>query len=214
MRGGPSPFEARDSPAAASLPSTPLTLSFSVQIVCRIVASRKQNQMGVNHRRTPPHTGKQRAERKLSTLLFTLRQHTTTSQLSMRGPCTLKPESFLPTFSDSQLAGLKEDLARAKLPRPTYASNQPQYGIEFQWMESALDRWKNGFDWRSREAGLHSVNHFMVDVPDEASETGSFKIHFIAEYSKDPDAIPLLLLHGCASFFQRPLATPVAHFLR
>lgn len=112
---------------------------------------------------------------------------------------TLKPEPFLPTFSDTQLAGLKADLANARLPRPTYASNQPKYGIESAWMAKALDHWKNGFDWRSREPGLHSVPHFMVDVPDVASSTGSFKIQYLAEYSDDPNAIPLLLLHGCAS---------------
>ncbi|KAL8281159.1 hypothetical protein RQP46_006517 [Phenoliferia psychrophenolica] len=114
----------------------------------------------------------------------------------MRGPITLKPEPFIPTFSDQELAGLKADLAGARLPRPTYASSKPEYGIQSEWMAKALDRWKNGFDWRSREAGLNSVSNFMVDVPDEAAPSGSFKIHFIAEYSKDPNAIPLLLLHG------------------
>ncbi|KAK4705423.1 hypothetical protein P7C70_g778, partial [Phenoliferia sp. Uapishka_3] len=116
----------------------------------------------------------------------------------MRGSITLNPEPLTPAFDDSQLASLKKDLDSAKLPRPTYASNQKEYGIESKWVAETFEYWKTGgFDWKAREIRLQSLSHFTADVKDEASETGSFRIHYIAEYSQDPDAIPLLLLHGC-----------------
>ncbi|KAM0752398.1 epoxide hydrolase [Meredithblackwellia eburnea MCA 4105] len=114
----------------------------------------------------------------------------------MRQAPTLKPERFLPTFSKEQLATLKQDLSNARLPRPTYASNQSKYGIESSWMKSTLEYWKSDFDWSKRERSIHSVEHYLAHVPDEASSSGSFKLHFVAHFSEDPNAIPLLLLHG------------------
>ena len=60
---------------------------------------------------------------------------------------TLKIEQFRPSFSDSELAGLKQTLERSRLPARTYAMDQAEYGITYDYMKEALDRWKNGFDW-------------------------------------------------------------------
>lgn len=72
-----------------------------------------------------------------------------TSRLSPRMPPqrTLDIEQFRPSFSDSELAGLKQTLEHSRLPARTYAMDQAEYGITYDYMKEALDRWKNGFDW-------------------------------------------------------------------
>ncbi|GAA5987820.1 hypothetical protein JCM11641_004940 [Rhodosporidiobolus odoratus] len=106
---------------------------------------------------------------------------------------TLELEQFRPGFSVDQLASLKTDLGNAKLPKATYASKQERYGITHEWMEKALDRWKNGFDWKAHEDKINAVDHYLTTIEDGGHE---FKIHFIYHESKDPNAVPLLLLHG------------------
>jgi len=70
---------------------------------------------------------------------------------------TLDIEQFRPSFSDSELAGLKQTLEHSRLPARTYAMDQAEYGITYDYMKEALDRWKNGFDWyvssKQRESG-------------------------------------------------------------
>ena len=56
-------------------------------------------------------------------------------------------EQFRPSFSDAELAGLKQTLEASRLPSRTYAMNQEEYGITYDWVEQAIGRWKNGFDW-------------------------------------------------------------------
>ncbi|GAA5856674.1 hypothetical protein JCM5353_002268 [Sporobolomyces roseus] len=106
---------------------------------------------------------------------------------------TLEIEQFRPSFSDSELAGLKQTLEHSRLPARTYAMDQAEYGITYDYMKEALDRWKKGFDWKKREEEINQVDHYYATVNDGGSD---FKIHFIYHESKDPNAIPLLLLHG------------------
>ncbi|GAA5894019.1 epoxide hydrolase family protein [Sporobolomyces salmoneus] len=106
---------------------------------------------------------------------------------------TIDIEQFRPVFTDSELDGLRQTLQHSRLPTRTFASNQERYGITYDFMETALARWKNGFDWKKKEEQINSVHHYYADVEDGGT---NFKIHFIYEESKDPNAIPLLLLHG------------------
>lgn len=46
---------------------------------------------------------------------------------------------------------------------------------------------------RKREVHINSVDHYTTNIEDEGD---SFKIHFVAHFSSDPNAIPLLLNHG------------------
>ncbi|GJN90554.1 hypothetical protein Rhopal_003566-T1 [Rhodotorula paludigena] len=106
---------------------------------------------------------------------------------------TLKLEQFRPGFSDDELAGLQQSLKAARLPAETYASRQKKYGITHAWMKQAIERWQNEFDWKKHEASINEVDHFLTDVEDQGV---TYKIHFIYHQSSDPNAIPLLLLHG------------------
>ncbi|GAA5828924.1 hypothetical protein JCM11251_005920 [Rhodosporidiobolus azoricus] len=122
---------------------------------------------------------------------------------------TLNIERFRPSFSGDELAGLKQFIRSSKLPRATYASKQEKYGITHEWIDRALDRWQNGFDWKEHEERINSVENYHATVEDEGHD---YKLHLIYHESKDPDAIPLLLLHGWpGSAFE---FIPVVHLLR
>ncbi|GAA5844559.1 hypothetical protein JCM11251_001633 [Rhodosporidiobolus azoricus] len=106
---------------------------------------------------------------------------------------TLILKQFRPSFTDDELAGLKQSIRSSRLPRETYAAKQEEYGITYEWMEKALQRWQNGFNWKEHEDRINSVDHFYATVEDEGHD---YKLHLIYQESKDPNAVPLLLLHG------------------
>ncbi|SCV71972.1 BQ2448_4666 [Microbotryum intermedium] len=120
----------------------------------------------------------------------------------------LKSKRFFPSFEASQLDALRSTLAqcRTSLPAPTYASMQASkdgknYGVTSEWMDHTLEYWHESFDWSKREKNMNSVDHYMTTIDD--AECGQFKaivnrfqIHYIAHFSPDPTAIPLLLFHG------------------
>ncbi|BGP16444.1 hypothetical protein JCM10213v2_004446 [Rhodosporidiobolus nylandii] len=105
----------------------------------------------------------------------------------------LKLEKFRPGFTDDELASLQGSLRSAKLPTATYASKQERYGITHDWMQKALARWKDGFSWKAYEDKINAVDHYLTTIEDEGHQ---YKVHFIYHESKDPKAIPLMLLHG------------------
>ena len=109
----------------------------------------------------------------------------------MRGEVALEYTAFTPSFTDQQLDELRVRVQRARteLPAPTYASRQARYGIGHEWMEKALDYWGSDYDWKRREAVINEVDHFKAEVEGHT-------VHFIAHFSEDPEAIPLLLNHG------------------
>ncbi|GAA5952748.1 hypothetical protein JCM10213_007918 [Rhodosporidiobolus nylandii] len=106
---------------------------------------------------------------------------------------TLQLDKFRPGFTDDELASLQDSLRSAKLPTATYASKQEKYGITHEWMEEALARWKDGFSWKAYEDKINAVDHYLTTIEDEGHQ---YEVHFIYHESKDPKAIPLMLLHG------------------
>ncbi|BGP40178.1 hypothetical protein JCM10449v2_004136 [Rhodotorula kratochvilovae] len=106
---------------------------------------------------------------------------------------TLELEQFRPSFSDSELADLEQAIKSARLPAETYASRQNKYGVTHAWMKQALERWQTANPWKAYEAKINEVDHFTTTVEDEGH---AYKVHFLYHESKDPNAIPLLLLHG------------------
>lgn len=59
--------------------------------------------------------------------------------------------------------------------------------------------WANGFDWREAEAKLNSFPQYLAAI--EVENFGTFDIHFIHQLSANPNAIPLLFLHGWPGSF-------------
>ena len=70
--------------------------------------------------------------------------------------------------------------------------------------------WREGFDWRAQEKRLNAYPQYITRVAGQ-------KIHFLHVKSPEPDATPLLLLHGwpgsVVEFLHviAPLRDPRAH---
>jgi pimeloyl-ACP methyl ester carboxylesterase len=120
---------------------------------------------------------------------------------------TIRP--FTIDIPQSQLDDLQRRLAATRLPVQP-AGITDDYGVPADWVRDLLDRWQNGFDWREWEAKLNAYPNFMTEIDGQP-------IHFLHVRSKEPNAMPLVLLHGwpggVIEFLDLigPLTDPVAH---
>ncbi|GAA2369772.1 epoxide hydrolase family protein [Streptomyces carpaticus] len=85
-----------------------------------------------------------------------------------------------------------DDLA-ARLDRTRWPAELPgvgwDRGVPLAHLRELTEHWRTGFDWRAREAGLNRHPQFRTTVDGQP-------LHFAHLPSADPDATPLLLLHG------------------
>ena len=109
------------------------------------------------------------------------------------------------------LRDLDERLARARWP-DQLANTGWSYGADTKYLRELVSYWQNDYDWRAEERRLNGFDHFRAEID------GTL-IHFVQAKSRDPNAIPVLLLHGWPSTFVQmldiiPLLTdPAAHGL-
>ena len=118
-------------------------------------------------------------------------------------------QQFTIAISDEALADLRSRLERTRLPDQLEGTSW-RYGTEKNSLSELMDYWVEEFDWRQQEAALNAFDQSLVTV-------GDLKIHTIHQRSKNPQAIPLLLVHGwpgsIAEFHKLigPLTDPEAH---
>ncbi|KAI1176688.1 alpha/beta-hydrolase [Nemania sp. FL0916] len=67
-------------------------------------------------------------------------------------------------------------------------------GISLQTLESLTNQWVNNFNWDEEQATINKLNHFTVNIE-------GIDVHFIHEKSGNPNAIPIILLHGWPGSF-------------
>ena len=109
--------------------------------------------------------------------------------------------------SDSQLDDLHERLK--KTIWPSVIAGQNYGGPELADMKRLAQKVLR-FDWRKKEAELNRLPHFKTEIDGQT-------IHFIHVKSKEPNAIPLMLIHGWPGSFVEfldhiePLTDPVKH---
>jgi pimeloyl-ACP methyl ester carboxylesterase len=109
-------------------------------------------------------------------------------------------------------AGL-DDL-RARLARTRWAPGLPgtgwERGVPAGYLRELAAYWADGYDWRAHEAALNAIPQFITTI-DGAD------VHFLHVRSAEPDATPLMLLHGWPGSVVEfldvigPLTDPVAH---
>lgn len=116
---------------------------------------------------------------------------------------------FTIAVPDAEIADLKRRLANTRLPDQLPGTSW-EYGTDRAYLEELLDYWQNEFDWRAQEATLNSFDQFTTPID-------GVPMHFIHERSPNPDAIPLLLVHGWPGSVSEftailgPLTNPTAH---
>lgn len=71
------------------------------------------------------------------------------------------------------------------------------YGTELGFLRGIAEDWAR-FDWTAREKALNELPHVLV-------ESGGLRVHAIHQRSAEPDALPLVLLHGWPSSFVQML---------
>ena len=103
---------------------------------------------------------------------------------------------FQVAVPEKALYNLKVLLDLSPLPPVTYEGSlkDRKYGVTRKWLMQTQEYWRNQFDWRKHEASINSFSQFKTAIVDDDGKT--YDIHFAALFSRKPDAIPLLFLHG------------------
>ncbi len=95
------------------------------------------------------------------------------------------------------------DDLRERIARTRWTSRQPSgagwdRGVPVEELTELARYWANGYDWRVHEARINSYPQFTTEI-DGAT------IHFLHVRSPEPDAFPLLLMHGWPGTFVETL---------
>jgi pimeloyl-ACP methyl ester carboxylesterase len=83
-------------------------------------------------------------------------------------------------------------------------------GAPTSYTRALAEHWRHTFDWRAAEATLNAHPSFATQIDGQA-------VHFVHARSPEPDALPLIVLHGYPGSFAEfmhvigPLADPRAH---
>jgi pimeloyl-ACP methyl ester carboxylesterase len=136
----------------------------------------------------------------------------------MTNPTTYEIEEFRVSIPQADLDDLADRLARTRwpssLPGAAWDRGAPgagwERGVPVGYLRELAEYWRDGFDWRAQEARLNSYPQYTTRIDGQ-------KIHFLHVKSPEPDATPLLLLHGWPGSvveFTRvigPLSDPGSH---
>jgi pimeloyl-ACP methyl ester carboxylesterase len=134
---------------------------------------------------------------------------TETQTMYLRDTAATNPDKIIIRAGQAALDDLEYRLRNTRWP-DEYANEAWAYGTNKAYLQELVRYWAEDFDWRAQEDWLNSFDHYKTTID-------GLGIHYIHQRSADPDAIPVLLLHGWpGSFVQMlnlvPLLTdPAAH---
>src|SRR6516225_7835568 len=106
----------------------------------------------------------------------------------MTDSATHEIRRFRINIPQQDLDDLADRLARTRWPASVPGAAWER-GVPVSYLRELADYWRTGFDWRATEARLNAYPQFTTEVDGQ-------KIHFLHVKSPEPDATPLLLLHG------------------
>jgi epoxide hydrolase len=109
----------------------------------------------------------------------------------------------------SDLDDLADRLARTRwsVPLPGAAWER---GVPVDYLKELAEYWRTGYDWRMHEAHLNTYPQFLTEIDGQ-------QVHFLHVRSPQPDALPLVLIHGWPGSIVEfldvvgPLCDPAAH---
>jgi epoxide hydrolase len=127
----------------------------------------------------------------------------------MTSTATYEIEEFQIHIPQPDLDELADRLARTRWPGslPGIAWER---GVPVDYLRGLAEHWQKSFDWRAAEARLNAYPQYTTEIDGQ-------KIHFLHVRSPEPDATPLLLLHGWPGSFVEflhvigPLSDPRGH---
>jgi pimeloyl-ACP methyl ester carboxylesterase len=124
----------------------------------------------------------------------------------------IEPDAIRPfnvQVPDEILDDLDDRLKRARLP-DQIPDTDWSYGTDGAYLSELIDYWRTEFDWRAQEQILNELDQFTTVID-------GVDLHFIHQRSSNPDAVPLLLIHGWpGSIFEfmeiiGPLSDPASY---
>lgn len=88
----------------------------------------------------------------------------------------------------SQLDDLKSRLANTRWPEELPGVGWSR-GVPVGYLREVADYWRTGYDWRAQEAALNQYPQHLTTIDGQ-------NVHFLHVASAEPEATPLILLHG------------------
>ncbi|KAJ1302762.1 hypothetical protein OPQ81_003071 [Rhizoctonia solani] len=109
---------------------------------------------------------------------------------------------FTISVADSQLEELRKKLELTRLPDelnlPDY--QEWEWGIPLGVLKIAIAYWRTQYDWRAVEGRINrTLPQFTTYV--ESTKHGQQEVHFVHKRSSNPNAIPLIFVHGWPGSF-------------
>jgi epoxide hydrolase len=101
-------------------------------------------------------------------------------------------ETFSIDIPQADLDDLNARLTNTRLPALPDAGWSR--GVPVDYLSDLLRHWRDGFDWRTREAELNKLPHAVTSIDGQ-------RLHFIHLRSPREHATPLMLLHGWPGSF-------------
>src|SRR5690606_29397110 len=124
-----------------------------------------------------------------------------------------KPQDDIRPFRidipQEQLDDLRARLANTRWPDELPGVGWSR-GVPVGYLKELAEYWRIGYDWRAHEAELNRYPQYLTTIDGQ-------NIHFLHVRSPEPDALPLMLLHGWPGGFTDfldvigPLSDPRAH---
>ncbi len=109
----------------------------------------------------------------------------------------------------ADLDDLHDRLSRTRWPGEAPEAGWSR-GVPPAYLRRLAEHWRTAYDWRRQEAELNRFPQFTTTIDGQT-------IHFLHTRSPEPDALPLILIHGYPGSFVDfarvvgPLADPRAH---
>jgi epoxide hydrolase len=118
-------------------------------------------------------------------------------------------QPFRIEIPQADIDDLRDRLARSRWPGELPGVGWSR-GVPPSYLKGLAEYWRTGYDWRAHEARLNEFPQFTTTIDGQ-------QLHFLHVRSPEPDATPLLLIHGWPGSFVEfidvigPLTDPRAH---
>ncbi|KAF2665531.1 alpha/beta-hydrolase [Microthyrium microscopicum] len=112
----------------------------------------------------------------------------------------MEPSEFKISIPDSDLDLLMKKLELTRLPDGVEGYEKAE-GVPIARMKGLVEFWRTSYlpNWRKHERELNELP--MYTMPVKSEDFGTLNIHFVHQKSKQPNAIPLLFIHGWPGSF-------------
>ncbi|KAI0259496.1 alpha/beta-hydrolase [Gloeopeniophorella convolvens] len=107
-------------------------------------------------------------------------------------------QSFQIAVPDDALELLKRKLTDARFPDEVDEADW-DFGAPLADIKRLINRWKDGYDWRTHESEFNKLPMFTRDIDVEGF--GTLNVHYVHQKSVVEGAIPLLFVHGWPGSF-------------